>query len=342
MKLNSILLVMKDPQKIISVLYKVLNEYGIILYKANSGIAGIVKFIECLPTMIIIDSHLPDLNGLSFTAIIKNTKGGNNTAIYIFNVDRYMQNTNADYFLPELNEKSTECLYMQVKSFFDKKTLYEKHAEELERAKATQDGFLPERVETNTFCVDNVYSPFSELSGDGLDYWTGEDKRGLYGLLFDCTGHDIVSFLQVNEIRALLKKGCKFYQKGVHKDLATIIQNTNEDLFIVHNDDTICTAAIVFYFDFNKNILHYCSAGIPNFYVKYKNEQEPKEIKMQNYLIGYDPDVNFEEKSIELTNVDEVIFSSDGFSELLFKNEKDIQSAKHDDVSAILVKIKRT
>ena len=188
--------------------------------------------------------------------------------------------------------------------------------------------------------MNNVYSPFSELSGDGLDYWTGEDEHGLYGLLFDCTGHDIVSFLQVGEIRALLKKGCKYYQSNVYKSLSEIMQNVNTDLFGLHGDDTICTAAIIFYFDFKKNILHYCSAGIPGFYVKYQNAAVIKKIECRNYLIGYTPDATFKTQTLALNDVNEVIFSSDGFSELLFI-KGNIDLAKHDDVSAILITLKR-
>ena len=96
---------------------------------------------------------------------------------------------------------------------------------------------------------------------------------------------------------------------------------------------------VIFYFDFEKNILHYCSAGIPSFYIKRGSKME--EILMENYLIGYEPDVGFDEKALELEDIDEIIFSSDGLSELLFKDMQDTDPAKHDDVSAILVKLKR-
>ncbi|WP_196601150.1 SpoIIE family protein phosphatase [Pectinatus frisingensis] len=337
---NSILLVTQKPQKIIYCLDKVLKEYHISIYVAKSGLEGISKYTEKVPTMVLIDNNLPDLNGMSFTSILKDTKTGHNCVVYVFNVDKFLQNTKADYFFPKVdNDNLTECLRLQVKAFFDKRALQSQHSDEIARARLKQNEILPERVETNIFQVDNVYSPFSELSGDGLDYWTGEDKKGLYGLLFDCTGHDIVSFLQVGEIRALLKKGCKYYQSGVYSNLSEIMKSANEDLFALHGDDTICTAAVIFYFDFEKNILHYCSAGIPSFYIKRGNKME--EILMENYLIGYEPDVEFDEKVLELEDIDEIIFSSDGFSELLFKDIQDTDPAKHDDVSAILVKLKR-
>lgn len=337
---NSILLITPSPAEIITVLNPLIKEYNIKIDVAKSGIEGIEKCITCHPALLLVDSELPDLKGESLSAILKDTQKGCNYTIYIFNIDKFLQNTKADYYFPALNKNFKECLCMQLKVFFDKKLLKEKHSEEIERAKIEQASIIPKKIETNTFQVNNVYSPFSELSGDGLDYWTGEDEHGLYGLLFDCTGHDIVSFLQVGEIRALLKKGCKYYQSKVYKSLSEIMQNVNTDLFGLHGEDTICTAAIIFYFDFKENILHYCSAGIPSFYVKYQNTAAIKKIECRNYLIGYTPDATFKAQTLPLNNVDEVIFSSDGFSEL-FMNQENIDLAKHDDVSAILITLKR-
>ena len=79
-----------------------------------------------------------------------------------------------------------------------------------------------------------------------------------------------------------------------------------------------------------------------NFFIQYKDEMQMKEVIMENYPIGYEPGVEFDEKKISLENVEKVIFSSDGFSELLFENSNGLVKAKHDDVSAIVIQIKQS
>ncbi|MBP2629492.1 MAG: nifL [Firmicutes bacterium] len=333
---SSVLVIMQEPFKIISWVKEALQKYeDIKVYTAATGLTGFAKFNEYLPVLVIVENDLPDMSGMSFSAILKDTDRGFNCTIYVLGVTSFMQNAKADYYFPtELNK---DIFSMQIRTFFDRQYMRSHHSDEFERAKMRQNEFLPAYLETSTFKVDTIYSPFSELSGDGIDYWYGEDKEGLYGLLFDCTGHDIVSFTQVGEIRALLKRGCKYFQLGTISSLGEILKNANEDLFALHGDDTTPTAAILFFFDFKKNVLHYCSAGIPNFFIRHENSDAMNEILMENYLIGYEENVIFEEKELSLEGIDEIVFSSDGLSELMFK--ENIDNAKHDDVSAILIKI---
>jgi len=338
---NSILIVMREPAQISTWVSDALKEYDIKIHLAKTGLTGFVMFNEHLPSLVIVDNDLPDLSGMSFSSILKDMDKGACCTIYVLGVTSLLQNAKADYYFPK--ELNKDLFSMQIRTFFDQEVMKSQHSDEITRAKMKQNEFLPEKLETVNYKVDTIYSPFGELSGDGIDYWYGEDKNGLYGLLFDCTGHDIVSFLQVAEIRALLKRGCKYFQLGINHHLSDILKNANEDLFAVHGDDTICTAAIVFFFDFKENILHYCTAGIPSFFIRYRGSPEMQEILMENFLIGYEPDVEFEEKEVSLKGVEEVIFSSDGFSELLFQHmDKTAEQAKHDDVSAILIQMKST
>lgn len=340
---NSILLVMRDCTPILNQIDVALAAYkDIHIYTAKTAMEGIIKFKEYLPTLLIVENDLPDLSGMSVSSIIKGTEKSDMTTIYLIGASNLVQNAQADHYFPKDLAAHKDMFAMQLRTFFDRRFMSLQHSDELARAKMKQSEFLPDKIETNTFKVDHIYSPFGDLSGDGVDYWYGEDTDGLYGLLFDCTGHDIVSFLQVGEIRALLKRGCKFFQLGSISSLSEIMKNINEDLFALHGDDTISTAAVVFFFDFKKNTLHYCSAGIPSFYVSHKSEGMIKEIMMEGYLIGYEQDSIFEEHEISLDGVDKVIFSSDGFSELLIKNtetESGITAAKNDDVSAICVQL---
>ena len=102
-------------------------------------------------------------------------------------------------------------------------------------------------------------------------------------------------------------------------------------------------AAVVFYIDCVNGELTCCSAGIPALYIRRTAEPELKPHLMRNYLLGYEPNVDYDEIKVDLSNVEELMFTSDGFSELFFhKNclpKRNI--AKHDDVSAIKINFKR-
>ena len=102
-------------------------------------------------------------------------------------------------------------------------------------------------------------------------------------------------------------------------------------------------AAVAFYVNFKENQLKYCTAGIPSFFVKYVGEHGYDKIDCCNYLLGMFQDVSFDEKELSLVGIDELVFSSDGFSEILYhQHELDaFQEAKHDDVSAITIQLKR-
>ena len=55
-------------------------------------------------------------------------------------------------------------------------------------------------------------------------------------------------------------------------------------------------------------------------------------------MLGDLEDVSYVEKSILVANAEEVIFSSDGFSEVFRKSDC---FKKHDDLSAIMVRFKK-
>lgn len=321
-----------------------LQVYGVEVHIVYDSIEGLIKFRQIKPTLMIIDADMPTLNGFSFVSILQDMAV--NCLMYIIVSDE----------TPLLNCSKIDCFFHtpldldfilgQLLSVFEKKYMADQKSSQLEKAKYDQKKLLPESVITDGFKVDYIYSPFSELSGDCLDYWFGQDEKGLYGFIFDCTGHDINAFSQVLEIRALFHINFRYYQRHQHNNidntLSDVMQNVNEELFRLHGENVACCAGVAFYIDFIKMELHYCSAGIPNFFIRNKNEKNYKEIEMENYLIGYDSEATFYEKKMSLENVDDVIFSTDGFSELLYKAASDLAKAKHDDISAVFIRIKNT
>ncbi|MEN6623284.1 MAG: SpoIIE family protein phosphatase [Smithella sp.] len=318
-----------------------LHKYEVEIVLAETAFEGLIKFGQYAPCLVIAAANLPTLNGYSLSAIIKGAPKGDACSIYMVINNNELTIPNAagiDYLV--MQPIQWELLAMQLQCFFEKRAMAEYHLSEIIRAKNRQNELLPHKLQTESFTVDYIYSPYNELSGDCLDYWYGRNENGLFGFIFDCTGHDLCSFLQVSEIRTIIRWGFRCYQQqSLYDDLGDIMKNVNTELFYSHGDNVSCVAAIIFFLDFKTNQLHYCSAGIPSFYIKKASSDQYTEVEMENYLIGYDPKADFIEKSLSTEKVDEVIFSSDGFSELLFK--KDIKNPKHDDVSAIFIQLKK-
>jgi len=300
----------------------------------NNAIDGLMAYKKYRPFLTLIDAALPQLNGCSLTAILKGMPAIPNGAIYVIG-NSFMDNVKADAYISRPINKNQ--FIAQIRDYIEQYQMKIEHSSEIERAKIKQEAILPADINAKNFHVDYIYSPFSGLSGDCLDYWYTNTKQGLYGFIFDCAGHDICSFLQVYEIRALIKSGFKLYQFG-KSDLAGILEYANSEIFALHTEEVTAVAAVVFYLDFAQQSLHYCSAGVPSFFVRKTGEQDVHEVKMQNYLLGYEPDIKFDEKVLKLDGIDRIVFSSDGFSELLFLNQK---NAKHDDVSAIIIELSK-
>lgn len=340
-----ILVVSRTPQKVAGWLSEWTMKYKVSVHSATTGISGLARFEELKPTLLVVDDDLPDMRGMSFTTTIKDGRLGKDTTIYLYNLSSIFRNAKADYFLVRTSEEEfRQQLHAQITRFYDEKYMETLHSAELARAKKLQYSQLPPPVQTNHFHVNNIFSPMTELSGDGFDYWTGEDQNGLYGLLFDCTGHDIVSFSQCGSIRTLLKKACKLYQMGLdgYETLDKVMADVNADTFSIDTDPEP-VSAIVFHFDSKKNLLRYCAAGIPGILTRKDGENQYRVRSISSYLIGYEPDATYEEEQLDLTGINSVIFSSDGFYELVFhdKEVSEAAIAKHDDVSAIIIELNR-
>lgn len=324
---------------------KITELFTISVHISTDAITGMKKVKKYFPVLIMVDDRLPDMNGMSFSAIVKDTIEGSESTIYLFNVEKLLQNTKANYFLPVLtsDDELKNILMMQVKAFFDERYIKTIHADEYESQKALQYKSLPDSIDNSRFAVNSVFSPFDQLSGDGFDYWVGEEGNGLYGFLFDCTGHGPLSYPLVGNIRADLKKSCKFLQAGVFKTLSEALEDVNFDIFNTSpNNDPSPTAAIIFYLDFEKNLLNYCTAGIPGFFIRRSGADHFEKRSARNYLLGMVPNAKFDDAHLSLEAIDELIFSSDGFSEILYHRDKlPKDMAKHDDVSAITVQLKR-
>ena len=339
-----ILVVDEQPDKICSWLKGWLAGFDVAIHTANSGVEALLKYKRFMPGLMLVSCKLSDMDGQTLSSIIKDGKNGPFTTIYLYNLGNIiMQNSKADFFFSNSDETFfKDAMQAQLINFYNIRFMQSQHSMEIMRAKAQQYNYLPSSLDTTHFSVTGIFSPYSELSGDSYDYWLDESGN-LLGFLLDCTGHDIISFSQVNSIRTLLKKDMKLYELGFLNKLSDVLSSVNNDLFAVDTSPE-CTAAILFKIDAAKHQLKYCTAGIPGLFIKKFSSDVQEIIECQNYLLGFDKDLTFDdgENEIPLDNIETVIACSDGLFEVTCHHDEIAESgiAKHDDISAIIFHFK--
>lgn len=335
-----LLLVDPAPQQLLDDLKKWLGKYDISFFTATNGIEAIEKYKECSPGLMLINCNLPDMNGMSLSSILKDEENGNYTTIYLYNIENIYQNTKADYFFLKMTDDHfRDFMRAQITEFYDLRFMQAAHSSELIRAQHKQYEFLPSPIDSDAFRVMSLFSAYGELSGDGYNYWLDDEGRNLYGLLFDCTGHDILSFTNVNAVRIMLSKDMKMYEMGFYKHLSEVLKSVNDDLFAVDTSPEF-TAAVVFKLDLDTHIFRYAMAGAPGIMVRHTDKKDWDTIESRSFILGFDKSSEFEDKEVPLDTVQDIIVCSDGFYEVTSFHEKDVEKAriaKHDDVSAIII-----
>ena len=340
---DSVLVVSPKAEAIARPLEIALSRYAVAVRMSASGMEGFEIISRESPCMVIVDADLPDLPGMSFASIIKDMENGGKTCVYLYNIKGpLLFNTKADAYYFEMDEVSSKALLSQVEDFFIRRYLRASQDEAFLRWKIKQYERLPKLIDKSTFRISGIFSPRNELSGDCYDYWIDENDSGVYGFLFDCTGHDVESASQVGAVRVVMKKNIEPYQYHVVPSLAEAFREANNNIFALIDEDPAPVAALAFHIDFASNTLCYCLAGMPGFFLRRVGKQTFEAILQQNFPLGYEENTEYNDDSLSLDGVDELVFSSDGFSELVFHHHEvqEARIAKHDDVSAVIVSLK--
>lgn len=351
MKRPVILVVNREPEKVIQQLEYGLNNRAE-LHGVTDGVEGLFMYQQLKPSMVIVDADLPDLNGMTIASAIKDNRE-RQTLVYLTGIEDLLENVKADRFMPY--GLPYELFIAQVLSDFNKLSVQDQQDEDesWENAIIRQyDCLVPEIKREDTggrFSVTRILSPYHYLSGDGFNYilqrpkncLDEDDTARLYGYIFDCAGHDLYSYGQAANTWYILKLQMWQYQAGIYNSLDKMMSAVNDEIFGNFTDTTLIPA-LCFYLDFQAGKFKYCSAGIPALLVKYKEHPVRESISCRSYMLGYDQDSTWEEKEIDLKNVDEITIITDGLNDLLREKaeieDEPVAFAKHDDISAIFIK----
>lgn len=342
--MSTILVISQDAEQVVKVCQGALKAFKdkFDLKVVDCGLDGLAIVSSSCPILTIIDNDLPDIPGMTIASIIKDAARLHNPSVFLYNLQKMYPNTKADsYFFKPLDiGLFTDNLF----DFLEFKFCGTLSRGALEKAIIEQASRIPKNISTEAFSVSSIYSPYKLLSGDGLDYWYDKLNNTLYGYLFDCTGHDFNSYIMASmDIMPMIESSFRLYEAGAYDSLSEFMSSLNDYLMSVHTDIEP-TPMILFFADFNNNTLNYCIAGVENILIKQRGSDYTQVIDIDNPILGSKVNAEFNEAKIAINSLSQIIFASDGLLDALHSNSTDIcdilQTAKHDDVSAIIINFK--
>lgn len=295
---------------------------------ASNVLHGLHLFLIYKPHILILDY---ELKGYFIAETIGNMNK-QNTIIYMLknNDNNFDENMHGyiDFYIPK---PFNETFFKFSLISYVKKYLYVVNDNnELRRALDKQIQSLPIIINDNNLMINYIYSPFNKLSGDKLQIL--KVNNIYYGIVIDCVGHDLLAWQQTGAVEIMFKYALKFLKQGIFKNIIEVLEHVNKNLV----PEEMYVAATIFELDVMNNTLKYASAGIPSFFIKYRNDNNYKEILMRGKVLGYKFDAKYKEEEIDLSNVNDIVFTTDGLIEILTTNK----ILKSDDVSAFFITLK--
>lgn len=345
---SPLVLVIDDSVFMRNSMRSILEGIGCRVICAKDGLEGVNMFLQFKPPFVLCDAIMPIMDGLTACATMRKMDCGKNALIYMITTetdrklvenafevgfdDYWVKPIVSNVFIPRMKKIIQEYLTVITTEKVTANTT--EVYSELEEARKLQLSFMPKPLENQYLQIRNIYSPYDQVSGDFIDYWWNESEQTLHGYVLDVTGHSIASAMQVFTIKTLFNQ---FFQCGKSCLLPNrILQFVNRLMFDGQKRKYMATA-LVFTLDVKEKMLHYSAAGISPIFIKSTDTYE--QVKTRGHPMGYKKDNEYKLEHVSIKGATEVIFASDGFSEM-FNSGKKI-TAKHDDVAAILIKIKQ-
>ncbi|MBW4828028.1 MAG: SpoIIE family protein phosphatase [Clostridiaceae bacterium] len=192
-----------------------------------------------------------------------------------------------------------------------------KMSKDLGFAKTLQRKILPQRGIYKNVKIDFLYKPCEMLSGDMFDIFYIDDQHiGIY--ISDVAGHGITASMMTMFVRQTMRA----IKEEIKSPAKTLTELHKRFIDLDLDDDKYFT---MFYGVINTetNEFRYSNAGhncVPILF----NEEEIKILKVRGFPISYIfNEIKYKEDSIKLNKGDEILFYTDGITEIQNKSKKE-------------------
>lgn len=195
----------------------------------------------------------------------------------------------------------------------------DKMSEDLKFARTIQEKILPKRGQIDNLYLDYIYKPSEMLSGDMFDiYRIDEENIGIY--ISDVAGHGVSASMMTMFVR----QSMRFIKDDI---LSPSIALSELHRRFRNLDLEIDKYFTIFYGVFNESTYEfkYSNAGHNSIPIKYNREDKSiEDLKLTGFPISLLFDnINYKEKKIKLKPGDNILFYTDGVTEVRNKKDKE-------------------
>ncbi|MCQ4189007.1 PAS domain S-box protein [Methylocystis suflitae] len=214
---------------------------------------------------------------------------------------------------PVVDDAGAITHYIGIQTDVTERRKAEESRHELEIAKHIQLSLLPDaplrlpRVELAGVCL-----PANHVGGDYFDYF--DNSGGVDVVIADVSGHSVGAALIMTEVRSTLRAETRRWI-GAPTGPAQVLRDLNE---LLHHDLTRAELFItMFYFRFlsETRTLKYANAGHNSPLLLRSSQTACTLLDADGLVLGVKRAVEFEERSIELSAGDKLLFYTDGVTE---------------------------
>ena len=299
------------------------KEYRV--HSAWNGVEGLRKARDIVPDLIITDIIMPEMNGYEFTREIKNSEELNRIPVLMLTartdvndkIEGFEYGAD-DYLTKPFNSKELLTRVRSLlKSYEYEKIIQARNREienEMDIARLIQKKLFPQEIPVFTgYDTYAVFIPMDKVGGDFYDFYETDDTIEIF--ISDVSGHGLSS--------AFMSLITKLSMENMpRRDSTSFMLRSLNEVMCKSSVNMMFVTTVLVAIDKKTRKMSYSIAGhVPP--ILYRSSSgELIELHARGKPLGWFPEIEIEEKQLQLCKGDRLIFYTDGIIECMNEDGK--------------------